>query len=95
MPGIDGSGVSTRVLLYQMHMGACGYILSHQVISGAAIQGPGCYGACSVLVCPRVCLLRGAVMCWVVRRIHSDQTDGKIMPVHDCCDEERTGLVHP
>jgi hypothetical protein len=52
-------------------VGGCGYVLSHQALSDVTSQEPGCYGTCPVLKSLRV-----------ERRIHSDETGGKIPSIH-------------
>jgi hypothetical protein len=42
MPGIDGLETSARVPLYQVHIGACGYVPSRRVLSSVTYQEPGC-----------------------------------------------------
>jgi hypothetical protein len=39
MSGIDGLEPSTQVPLYQVCVGACGYVLSRQALGGATAEG--------------------------------------------------------
>jgi hypothetical protein len=72
MPGIDGLATDARELLYQARMGVYSYILSCQALNDVTSQEPSGHGACLVLKSPRV-----------TRRVHNEQTGGKIMSVHD------------
>jgi hypothetical protein len=72
MPESDGLETNTRVLLCQVCMSACAYVPSCQALSGAASQESSCHSACPVLRIP-----------WVMTRIRSDQTGGKILSICD------------
>jgi hypothetical protein len=52
MLGIEELETSTRVPLYQVCVGVCGYVPSYQALSGAVSQEPGCYGVGPVLKSP-------------------------------------------
>jgi hypothetical protein len=66
----------------QVRVGACGYVPSHHALSGVASQEPGCHGAWPVLKSP-----------WVVWRMRSDQTGGKILSVHGEGKDQHSSLL--
>jgi hypothetical protein len=49
MSGCDGTNSSTRVPICQVHVSACGYVLSCLALNGAASRGHGSSGTYPIL----------------------------------------------
>jgi hypothetical protein len=52
MLGGDGDGFKYLSTCCQVHMDACGYVLSYMTLNGVASRGPGSSGAYSILKGP-------------------------------------------